>query len=152
MEKSFETCAHGSECIVRVCHHCINFKRKQPNKPIEPVKVVIPKEVAEAIEVIKMNSRDIHFMYFTNWDWMKERYKSLFHVLSSYFQHNPHEYIRAIQEGYQVEKTPREQVLELLFIARKNTEILAQDNPARSHYCGKVQALEQVIKIMGWED
>lgn len=120
MEKSCKTCGWGIDgCIEKVgpCISFIHWKSKQPNKPIEPVKklVVIPKNVAEAIEKVKekVDSDDLYLSTYTEWSFLSGVIGDVsMEELISYFNEHPHTYIYAIQEGYQVEKTPKEQILE----------------------------------------
>jgi hypothetical protein len=142
-----------------------------PNKPIDTVfkqvplssapghieeeqqLVTIPKEVADAIETLKQDAPDAGIIGFTSCPFIYEEYRSLYPTLSGYFGQHPHEYIRAIQEGYQVEKTPKEQILELRDMYSENIANYKGGNLANlSEWKVSKSILNQVIEIMGWEE
>lgn len=168
MEKSCKTCRWNlpdKDCIKArneagsykgVCH--MNYEQwqpKQPNKPIEPIKklVTIPKNVAEAIKTVREAYPHYTVAGMTNWSSHQKYFNNkISESLRKYFEQHPHEYIRAIQEGYQVELTPKEQILELRDMYSRNIANYKGGNLANlSEWKVSKKLLEQVIKIMGWE-
>lgn len=166
MEKSCTTCkwsVHNTET------HCSDARKKEGGykgvcasnysqwEPIESAQpkqplVTIPKDVAEAIEGVRSRVAG-SICNMTNWTFLADNFRDEKDTLVNFFLKNPHEYIRAIQEGYEVDKTPKEQIIELKNICEQSyIHYKGNDIAELSEWKVKTKVLEEVIKIMGWEE
>ncbi len=82
-------------------------------------KVILPKEVAEAIEEVwcdlKQERHSGHLQKIgclTNWMMLEKYYSGQERILYAYFEENPVDYVSALAYGYEVEKTPYEELQE----------------------------------------
>ncbi|MFD1453275.1 hypothetical protein [Oceanobacillus sojae] len=78
-------------------------------------KVTLPKEVAEAIEEVWESlthkfgaARLIKSGCLTNWMMLRNNYPRQYNILYDYFKDYPVEYVTALAHGYEVEKTPED--------------------------------------------
>lgn len=146
MEKSCITCKHGiynnnSYCTKSCKSTDLTFW--ESNKPL----VTIPKEVAKAIDAARkyVDSDELILSTYTEWSFLGEGIgDGATDVLIDYFNDHPHDYIRAIQEDYQVELTPREQILKWRDKAGENRFHNRDDYTRYTLLC-------EVIKVMGWD-
>ncbi|WP_077603664.1 hypothetical protein [Oceanobacillus sojae] len=80
-------------------------------------KVILPKEVAEAIEEVwseipgKLGPEDSNkITWLTNWRTLDEEFPEYEPTLIDYYIENPVDYVSALAYGYDVEETPHEKL------------------------------------------
>ncbi|GGP13464.1 hypothetical protein [Oceanobacillus neutriphilus] len=83
-------------------------------------KVVLPKEVAEAIEGVWSDLRQERYTgplqkigCLTNWMMLEKYYSGQERILYPYFEENPVEYVTALAYGYKVKKSPEDELREV---------------------------------------
>jgi hypothetical protein len=79
-------------------------------------KVILPKEVAEAIEeMCKTRNEKYRHLFCNNWSYIEREYgcdSDIHNILLDYARENPINYMRALVEGYEVEKTKEDRLLD----------------------------------------
>lgn len=78
-------------------------------------KIVLPKEVAAAIECVWNRQEvkgSIKHLALTNWEFLTRSYDMQAWKMRDYCEKHPIEYMRALVEGYEVEKTPEDIIFE----------------------------------------
>lgn len=88
----------------------------------ESTKVTIPSEVAEAIEcvwgdimsgIISATEPPVKHGWLTNWNELDDNYQAQQIVLWEYYKKHPKEYVAALVDGYEVERSPYDDIREL---------------------------------------
>lgn len=120
-------------------------------------KVLLPKEVAEAIENVwdkvvgGLGPRDsVKHTWLTNWQTLCEEFPEQEPILLEYFRENPVNYVESLVNGYEVEQTPEDKLREYIENNRTWT-----DRPGdyaiseRQRYVGRNQGVMMTLSILG---
>jgi hypothetical protein len=107
-------------------------------------KVILPKEVAKAIEHVWTLSgsggNSVKHMVLTNWNFICSNHGDEYFTLANFAKHSPLRYMHALVDGYEVEKTP-EELVRLYF---QNQVISLSKDEDRS-----VVAIQKTLNLLG---
>jgi hypothetical protein len=105
-------------------------------------KVILPKEVAAAIEKIyKKTNGSYRHIALTNWDFLSRLHYDDSRVLIAYAKDHPIEYMRALVEDYEVEKTNEEKVKNYY----REQSLCETEN--EDHVCTAIQKVLRLLEI-----
>jgi len=117
-------------------------------------KVILPKEIAELVEqawsIQAKHPQVVKHLYLTNWGRLAlDHGEILSDKLSDYAESNPMEYMSALVNGYEVVKTPEEQLQEYYDKMYELTWDRGRDYTCRLRSSAEKSGIEKTLKILG---